>query len=320
MRLVLTILLSVGLIAVLEGAYYAFHLVRERRSRELKRRLQALGATRAGAASLLRQGRFARSAILDAMLRPLPSAQRLERLLDAAGAGLTVAQVLGYSVVLLVGALLLTLAFGLPAMVAAMVTIAAGVAPVSLLLVSAGRRSRKLSEQLPEALEMMSRSLRAGHATIAAFQMVATELPDPVSVEFGRAFEEQRLGLPLDQAIVHLVERMPRNHDLKIFAVSTIVQKETGGNLAEILCGIAETIRARYRFRGKLRALTAEGRASAAVLGLLPFVLIIGLQLLSPAYFTPLFTERAGHLLLLYAVCTWAGGLLWLLRLTRVDL
>lgn len=318
MNALLTIALSIGLIAILEAAYFGFRYVRDRRSEELKRRLQALAAA-PGTETLLRQGQFARSPVLDSMLRPFRAAQRMERLLDAAGSGLTVAQVIGYSAGLAFAALCLSLVLRLPPLPAAFAVAAACVGPTVLLLGAAERRSRKLSEQLPEALDMMARSLRAGHATPAAFQMVATEMPDPVSVEFGRAFEEQRLGLSLDQAVVHLVQRMPRNQDLKIFAVSMLIQKETGGNLAEILGGIAETIRARYRFQGKLRALTAEGRASATVLGVLPFFLVLGLEVLNPKYFDPLFATTTGNVVLLYTLATWAGGLLWLFRLTKVD-
>jgi tight adherence protein B len=203
-----------------------------------------------------------------------------------------------------------------------MLLLVAGAAalPTLLLSVAANRRSLKISEQLPEALDMMSRSLQAGHANSVAFQMVATEMPEPVSVEFGRAFEEQSLGLPLEQAIIHMTERAPKNRDLKIFATSVIIQKETGGNLAELLAGLAETIRARYRFQGKVRSLTAEGRASGVVLAVMPIAFVATLQLLNPGYFKPLVEEPVGHSIIFGTAVAWVVGVVWLHQLTKVDL
>ena len=114
-----------------------------------------------------------------------------------------------------------------------------------------GQRSRRLSEQLPDALEMMARSLRAGHALSSAFKMVATEMPTPVSIEFGRAFEAQELGMPFEKAVGDMTRRAPDNQDLKIFALSVIVQKETGGNLVEIIEKIADTVRNRVQVPGQ---------------------------------------------------------------------
>ncbi len=320
MRTLFVIALSLGLVVALEALYYGARSVFRRRSQELKRRLQALGQTGGGESNLLRRGRFASSPVLDSMLRAMPLARRTERFLESTDSQLSVAQLWGYSAALTGGVLAATIALRLAFLPMLILVAGAALTPTVLLLVAADRRSRKLSEQLPEALDMMSRSLRAGHAISAALKMVATEMPEPVSVEFGRVFEEQRLGLALEQAILHMTLRAPRNRDLKIFAVSTIIQRETGGNLAELLAGIAETIRARYRFQGKLRALTAEGRASGLILALLPLVFVLVLQVLNPRYFVPLLTEPAGHAIVAYAFASWVAGILWLYRLTKVDL
>jgi len=176
-----------------------------------------------------------------------------------------------------------------------------------------------MSEQLPEALDMMARSLRAGHALSASLEVVAREMPEPVAVEFGRAFEAQRLGLPLEQAIVQMTGRLPGNGDVKIFAVSTLIQRETGGNLAEILSNLAETIRARYRFYGKLRALTAEGRASAVIVAVMPFLVVLALRAVNPGFMNPLFSDALGHMFLAYAIVSWCVGVAWLYRMAQVD-
>jgi len=320
MHTLFIVLLSLALVAGLEAVYYGVRYLFQRRSEELKRRLQSLGQAGTPESTLLRRGRLASAPSLDALLRAMRPARWAERLLEAADNRLTVAQLWGYSSSLALGAFALSLMLRFPLMLVFLCTLGAAGTPTALLAAAAERRARKLSEQLPEALDMMSRSLRAGHAISAAFQVVAGEMPEPVGVEFGRAFEEQRLGLPLEEAIRHMTERSPRNRDLKILAISTIIQKETGGNLASLLSGIAETIRARYRFQGKVRALTAEGRASGFILALLPIAFAVVLQVLNPGYFAPLVSEPLGKVITLYAVATWIAGVVWLYHLTKVDL
>src|SRR6266568_4025523 len=319
MRTAFIIALSIALVAGLEAVYFGARFALRRRSEELRRRLQALGQGEADN-SLLRKGRFAANPVLDSWLRTIALARRTERLLESADSRLSVAQLWAYSGAIAAGAAVVSIALGFAVFPMLVLVAAAAALPTLLLGVAADRRSLKISEQLPEALDMMSRSLQAGHATSVAFQMVATEMPEPVSVEFGRAFEEQSLGLPLERTILHMTERAPKNRDLKIFATSVIIHKETGGNLAELLAGLAETIRARYRFQGKVRSLTAEGRASGVVLAVMPIAFVAALQALNPSYFKPLVDEPVGHAIIFYSAVAWVVGVVWLNRLTKVDL
>ena len=320
MRGLFIIASSIAFVIALEAILSAFRYLTQRRTQELRRRLQSFNEGDHGGAGLLRTGRLARNARLASILERIPLARRTEQLLEAADARMTVAQLWSYSAAAAATPVVVGPSFGMaPFPVLLLVVIAAG-APALLMVIAADRRSRAVSEQLPEALEMMSRALRAGHATSAAFQTVALEMPQPISVEFARAFEEQRLGLPLDQAVVHMTERARDNRDLKIFAVSVIIQKETGGNLAEMLSGIAETIRARYRFQGKLRALTAEGRASALVLGLLPVGFVLLMQIVSPGFTAPLVADPIGRTIALCGTVSWAVGVLWVYSMTKVDI
>jgi tight adherence protein B len=319
MRQILIAFVALALVAVGEAALHAWRWSDERRREELRRRLKAVGEDRTPENTLLRAARFAQSPGLDAFLRSIPLAQRVERLLEQTDSRLTVAQVLGYSV--LSGAVGLGVTLFL-AVGPAVSLLAAGLGlatPVLLLSSARERRSRKVSEQLPEALDMMSRSLRAGHALSSAFELVATEMPEPIAVEFGRAFEAQRLGIPVDEAIIQMTRRSPSNRDLKILGVSIAIQKETGGNLAEILGQLSETIRARFRFYGKLRSLTAEGRASAVVVGAMPFIVAGALRVMNPAYLATLFTTVTGHLILAGACASWLAGMTWLYRMTQLD-
>ena len=313
-------LLGVALVATLEFVLYSRRSALNRRTAELKRRISAIDhdATPSARDALLRPTRFARSAPLEALLRGFGPAKRLEQLIEQADADITVAQVLGWSGGLLFAGLFFALVLARAAMV--LVAFAVACAPMLWLLAVRAQRSRHLSEQLPEALEMMSRSLRAGHALSTAFETVARELPAPVSIEFARAFEEQRLGLDFDEAVRRIANRCPSNGDVKLFAISAVIQRETGGNLAQILDKIAGIVRARFQFHGKLRALTAEGRSSAVILGALPFVMGVLLAILNPGYMAQLFVDPMGNVILGMGVASWVLGQVVLFRLSRVDL
>jgi tight adherence protein B len=145
-------------------------------------------------------------------------------------------------------------------------------------------------------------------------------MPEPASVEFARAFEEQRLGLSFDEAVRRMAERTSSNGDVKIFAISAVIQRETGGNLAEILDKIAATIRERYRFHGKLRALTAEGRASAIVVGALPFLMFLIISILNPKYMSQLVVDPLGNAILAAGAACWIVGQVAMYRLTKIEI
>lgn len=320
MTALLAFLLSVATVAAVEAVLHARRFSRDRRAQELKRRISAIShdAPEADREALLRRARFARNATLEALLRPIGAAQRLEKLIEQADAPVTVAQFLGWSAGLAGTGLFLALALSRVALV--VVAAGAALAPTLWLLAARARRSRRLSEQLPDALEMMSRSLRAGHALSAAFELVAREMPEPASVEFARAYEEQRLGLSFDEAVRRIAGRSPSNGDVKIFAISAVIQRETGGNLAEILDKIAATIRERYRFHGKVRALTAEGRASALLVGALPFIMFLILSILNPQYMSRLVVDPLGNAILAGGAACWIVGQVAMFRMTKMEI
>ena len=159
------------------------------------------------------------------------------------------------------------------------------------------RRINKFNMQLPEALEMLSRSLRAGHSLGAGFGLIADEMPDPLAREFGRCFEEQNFGVSLEQSLESMTQRIP-NLDLRFFATAVILQRQTGGDLAEILDKIGNLVRARYRLAGQIQALTGEGRLSGIVLLALPPGLFTAMLFLNKDYVMKLFTDPMGQWLL----------------------
>jgi tight adherence protein B len=321
MQIILIGVLAFTAVAVLEALFYTLRFFTDRRKDELKRRLSSLGTSegKGTVTGLLRKGKLSSNPAIDALLRSLSVSARLESILEQTELEMTVARLLGYcGAGAFLGLILGLLSNG--GLLSVILVVLFGGLPFMFVLFMRSRRSKKLSEQLPDALEMMARSLRAGHALSSAFKMVATEMPTPVSVEFGRAFESQELGLPFEKAVADMTKRAPDNQDLKIFALSVIVQKETGGNLVEIIEKIADTVRARYRFQGKLAGLTAEGRMSSYIVGALPFLTLVFMLFANRPYVMPLFTTEAGHYILGAALFMWTLGFLWMKSMNKVTI
>ncbi|WP_437185777.1 type II secretion system F family protein [Planctomicrobium sp. SH668] len=182
-----------------------------------------------------------------------------------------------------------------------LIAIIAAALPVGWLLYMRGQRFKKFGKQLPEAMELIARALRSGHSLAAALKVVVDELPDPISKEFNIAYEEQNLGIPLDVALKNLYVRMP-NMDYKFFAMAVAIQRQSGGDLAEILDKIGHIIRERFRILGQVQALTGEGRISGIVLMALPIALFFAVWYLNAEYVMLLFTDELGRQMVAGAV------------------
>jgi tight adherence protein B len=154
-------------------------------------------------------------------------------------------------------------------------------------------RLKKFAAQLSDALELVARALRAGHSLAAGMHVVAEEMPAPIAEEFGRVYDEQNLGISMEDSLKNLCERVP-NLDLRFFVTSVLVQRQTGGDLSEILDKIGYVIRERYRILGQVQALTAEGRLSGVILIILPFALFLLMLYLKPDYIEKLWTNETG--------------------------
>lgn len=216
----------------------------------------------------------------------------------------------------LAGTVVLGMVFQSPVAVAGM---ALGALPVVLLNARAKQRAQELSEQLPDALDLVSRSLQAGHGLSDALRLCAEEMPAPVSQEFGRVFDEHNLGRDLREALTSMSSRNPRNFDLKIFVSSVLLQRDTGGNLIEILDNIATTIRDRFVFKAKVKALTAEARISAMILGSLPVLMMLLISAMRPEYLAPLFQDELGRIFLVLAAGLYGTGILVMRLMSQVE-
>jgi tight adherence protein B len=189
------------------------------------------------------------------------------------------------------------------------------------LKLSRDRRKRldKFEEQLPDALDMMTRALRAGYPFTESMHYIAQEMPDPIAKEFSLTFEEINYGQDIRQAFNLLLMRVPSTN--LIAAVTAIlIQRETGGNLAELLDKISDILRKRFRFQRKVKTLTAENRISAWVLSLLPFALFLVLSIMSPDFLKPLFNTETGHNILIGGLLLQVIGALWIRKLINFDI
>jgi tight adherence protein B len=204
------------------------------------------------------------------------------------------------------------------ALTAVVVGVAAGVVPWVVLHLKGAHRSRAFENQLPEVLDTLSASLRAGHGFDAALQTVANDLGEPAAREFRRVLTEVHLGRSLEDSLADLGRRI-HSEDLRFVLDAIVIQRQVGGSLAELFELVSETVRSREQFRRKVRALTGMVRMSANVLTILPFVAAAGLTLLNPTYMHPLWTTTAGHMMVAVGLVMMTFGTITLRRIGTVK-
>jgi tight adherence protein B len=180
------------------------------------------------------------------------------------------------------------------------------------------RRLRAFEEMFPEALDLISRALKAGHAFATGLKMAADELAEPVGPEFRKIFDEQNFGLPLKDALQNLTARIP-SLDVRFFATAVLIQRETGGNLSEILENLAFVVRERFKILRQVRVYTAHGRLTGYVLLALPAVLAIALMFINPDHMNMLFRERLGQMLLMSALVMQGIGFVWIKQVVKIE-
>ncbi len=190
--------------------------------------------------------------------------------------------------------------------------------PFIVLNYKRGRRLRVFEEAFPEALDLIARALKAGHAFATGLKMVADEMEEPVGPEFRKTFDEQNFGLPLKDALDNLTHRVPII-DVRFFATAVLIQRETGGNLSEILENLAHVVRERFKILRQVRVYTAHGRMTGYVLLALPAVLCIALAFINPDHMNLLFRERMGQMLLLTAIVMQVIGYVWIRQVVKIE-
>jgi tight adherence protein B len=194
-----------------------------------------------------------------------------------------------------------------------------GLIPNAVVHVKRSRRMKAFTSQFPDALEMFARSLRAGHSFTGAIQLVAQEMPSPMGTEFQQVFDEQNLGVPLREALTGMTRRV-ESLDARFFVTAILIQRETGGNLAEIIDKIAHVIRERFRIQGQLKIFTAQARMTGTILALLPMGVALAIGMINPDYLKPLWFEKAGKFLIALALCMQVAGALVIRKIVRIKI
>ena len=303
---------------------FGFLFVR-RESRAVQRLMKArmasvLAASGAGEEelSMLRDDSLSGIGPIHRALIRLRFGSQLSRLLEQADVKMkTGTLVLAIGVSSLVGFLLgYVLRLGLPAALAA--GILAGFLPVLIILRIRSRRFRRFEAQFPDAIDLLSRAIRAGHAFNTGVKMIADEMPDPVGKEFQRVFEEQNYGLPMRTALMNLLDRI-RLLDLKLFVVAVLIQRQSGGNLAELLAKIAHTIRERFRIYRQLKVHTAQAKLTGIILMCLPPVMGGVTLALNYEYMKIIFLDPWGIRMLIAAAVLQLAGLVWIRKIVNIE-
>jgi tight adherence protein B len=292
---------------------------------ERKKAVRKVLATTAGSerlpeeASLLSDGKADLANV--PLLSELPFFQHLTRSILQAGLTWKAGAVVGAMFVLAVLGALLASRVRIPLFREfAIVAMAGGMGSLPYLLLMHKRRKRmaEFEQQFPEALDFLARSMRAGHAFSVSLEMLADESPDPVGMEFRQVFHEQNLGAPIDVAMRNLAERVPMI-DVNFFVSAVLLQRETGGNLAEILTKLAYVIRERFRLKGQVKAVSAHGRMTALVLSAMPLVTMLLLSIIAPQYLAGLAADPDGRIMIICAISGQLLGYVWMKKVINIK-
>lgn len=317
--LVLTVLVFVAIMLLLESAYIAWRGQHGPQARKVQSRLRVLSSTHDGNA----QTQLIKQRLVDelpAVQRQLQSLrlQRLDSFLLQSGLGWTISKLMILCATMGIGGWLVV---GGVLRQTLLTALAAGVlvAALPLLYVSfrRDRRLKKIETQLPDALDLITRALRAGHAFGSGLKMAGDEMAEPISGELRIVHEEVNFGVSMERALSHLSDRVPIT-DLRYFVVAVLIQRESGGNLTEILTNLSRLIRERHKLLAKVRVLSAEGKMSAWVLAAMPFALAGILNILNPQFISLLWTDPLGISMVKYLLAMMLFGILVMRKIVKI--
>ncbi len=268
---------------------------------------------------LARQELMSEIPVMNRVLLQVPIAARLKAVLDQADLQITVTRLAMFSLIAgLLAALAASVVTVMP-LIIAVAGLAASSVPFLHVLWTRGKRLNKFLEHLPDTLELMSRALQAGHAFPEALHMVSSEMPEPIATEFRKTYEEQNLGLSLKLALENLTRRIPLL-DLRLCVTAILIQRETGGNLAEILEKVGHTIRDRFRIMEDLKTLTTSSRMSAWILCGLPIFVALAVTVMNPDYMSVLWKDPRGHRLVAVAMLLQLTGMAVVRKILRIKI
>jgi tight adherence protein B len=319
------ILIALAVFVVVALAVFVIASLMDERSskaRLLRDRLSTVQKTPERDASqelaLLRDEVMSKIPALDNLLRRSPQIAGLQTLLEQADVKSRAGNVLLLCMLSGAGLALIVLLFtGFPQF-AWLALILGAFLPYSYANYKRSKRFSKFEEIFPEAIDTLARAVRAGHAFTTALELIASEIAEPVASEFRKLFEEQKFGLPVRDALVNLTERVPLV-DVKFFVTAVMLQRETGGNLAEILDNLSYVIRERFKIMRQVRVHTAQGRMTMMLLMGLPPIIVITMQAMNPTFIRPLFDDPIGHLLIVVGITLQTIGYFVIRKIIQIQ-
>ena len=313
-------LIFLAVVLLIEGVYLTWNSSRGPEAGRIKRRLRIMVMGGQGAEqniSIVKQRLLSATPSMQRFLLRVPRVDSLNRFLLQSGLSWSVAKFAAICAVAGLCAFIAGMYFGLPLLFQLAFAGAAMLLPFLHVARVKAKRLIRIEQQLPDALDLIGRALRAGHAFPTALKMVGDEMADPLAAEFRATFDEVNFGIGMSDALLNLATRVPST-DLRYFVIAVLIQRETGGNLSELLDSISAIIRDRIKLMGQVRVLSAEGKMSGWVLSLLPFGAALGIQVSNPAYLEALYTDSAGYKLLAAAGLLMFIGILAMRKIVHI--
>jgi tight adherence protein B len=318
----LSVLVFIAVVLLLEGIYLLWKAYRGPQAKKIEQRLQALSAAADGSAQshLLRDRMLSELPPFQRFLLRLPRAHQLDRCLLQAALNWTVSKLLlGCLALGAASFLAVTALLHQPFVAGALVGGASAWLPLAYVQRRRRRRLTKLEQQLPDALDLLARALRSGHAFGAGLQMIGDEMAEPIASEFRFVHDEVNFGVSLEQALGNLSIRVPVT-DLRYFVVAVLIQRESGGNLTEVLTNLSRLIRQRLKLFWHVRVLSAEGRMSAWLLSLLPFAIGGLMTIFNPDFMAPMWNDPLGVSIVRGMLLSMACGILLLRKIIHIRI
>jgi tight adherence protein B len=316
---VISLVVFVSVILLFEGLYLIWRSRRGTEAVRVQHRLELLGHARSADAprTFIKQRKLSALVSLEHLLRSMSMAVQLEQRIAQSGLRWTVARMLLSSTAAAVAGFALASFTAQPFYMCVLVALVLGIIPWAYVMRARSKRLRKLEHQLPDALDLITRAMRAGHSLPLGIQLLADEMPNPIAGEFRIVHEQVSFGVSLQQALNSLCERVPLT-DFRFFVVSVLIQRQSGGNLTEVLGNLSGLIRNRLKLLARVKVLSSEGRMSAWTLGLMPFVVAGVMNLVNPDFMSPFWTDPLGLSMLRFLLTMMFIGILVLRRIVRI--
>jgi len=320
MDLLIAITIFILTLALIEGGYYALRKIKSREKREVLRRLRGYPTTEyeREIIDIMRKSMLSEVPWLNRMLLSIRWTDKLGRVIEQSGTESTLGVFILLSIVLASGGFVIGLWVTSHALLPLIIGFFLGIFPFLYIYLKKKRRMEKFQRQLPDALDLIARALKAGHAFTGGLKMVGDEIEEPVGTEFEKTLHEINFGSGIPEALKNLNQRVDCP-DLRFFIISVIIQRETGGNLAEILGKISYLIRERFKLQSRVQVLASEGKLSAIILIAIPFVLALALFVLNPVYIKTLFIDPVGKTLVAFALLMMVIGIVVMKRMIEIK-